>query len=104
VAYLEHGFRKVLHLRLRDAAHHDMTVDLYDLGDNKNAVAALNDERICASGAGALELGVPNKTHLYPPEYLLYFAKGRYLVFLNARDDAAELVRRFARQLVSAIR
>lgn len=101
--YIAHGLRKLLHVRMRDAEQRVLTLDVFDLGSPANAAAALADEGICAPGAKPVDVGVPAKVHHYPPEYLLYLVKGRFLVYLAATDELADVVRALARQTAAAI-
>jgi len=101
--YIAHGLRKLLHVRMRDAEQRVLTLDVFDLASPANAAAALADEGICAPGSKPVDVGVPARVHHYPPEYLLYLVKGRFLVYLAATDELADVVRALARQAAAAI-
>lgn len=101
--YLQHGMRKVLHLRLVDRQRRVLTADVFDMASPANAAAALADEGICAPGADTVDVGVPARVHHFAPEYLLYLVKDRYLVYLSATDELAGVVRAFATQLAGGV-
>ncbi|MCP4149512.1 MAG: hypothetical protein GY757_17325 [bacterium] len=97
IVYLNHGFREVKHIVLKNNKNDSITLDIYNMGTQKNATAAFADKAICPKGFVIKDIGTPLKTYRYEPDILLYFVKGKYLVFLTLNNDAAEkLLMQFA--------
>jgi hypothetical protein len=112
--YIKYGFHSVAHIVLKKGAaplaqenpknQDTITLDLYELGSAENARAAFNDEAICSPGFSEKNIGTVCKTYHYEPDYLIYFIKGKYLVYLGLSNDAlAETLTQFAAELYNAL-
>ncbi len=105
IIYINHGFREVTHLVLQDPKKNSVTLDIYDMVNSNNAQAAFDDEMICPKGDVKINVGTQCKSYAYPPEYLLYFVKDKYLVSLAVSDDTlAETLRQFSTSLYQDLR
>ena len=105
IVYLDHGFREVTHLVLNDQKKTTITLDIFNMGSSENALAAFNDEAICPKGYVEINIGTTCKSYQFSPEYLLYFVKNKYLVYLIVSDDAVtETLRQFATSIYQALR
>lgn len=112
--YIKHGFHSVTHIILKKGAapptqespknQDTITLDIYELGSLENAKAAYADEAICPPGFIEKNIGAACKTYHYEPDYLIYFIKGKYLVYLGLSNDAlAETLMQFAGELYNAL-
>jgi len=100
VAYLEHGFVELFHAEYADGSGGEITLDVFTMGSAPQARGALEDERVCPA-AGAPLAPVPSgRAFRFPPDYFIYFASGRRLVYLHVNDDRLGLaLDRFAGQV-----
>jgi len=97
IAYLEHGFRELVHREFLDACNRRVTYDHFTMETAEQALAALADPRIAPAGGKALLLGHPNLGYKFPPDYFIFMVLDKSLVYLHVDDDAlAETLDRFA--------
>lgn len=112
--YIKYGFHSVAHIVLKKEAapptrespknQDTITLDIYELGSPENAKTAYADEAICPPGFIEKNFGAASKTYHYEPDYLIYFIKGKYLVYLGLNNDAlAETLNQFAGELYNAL-
>ncbi len=112
--YLKHGFRSVIHILLKKGAplptqenpnvQDTITLDIYDMGAPGNAKTAYADAAICPPGFIEKNIGTAGKTYHYEPDYLVYFIKGKYLIYLGLSNDAlAETLNQFAAEIYNAL-
>jgi len=108
--YLKHGFLSVIHILLKKGAasptqenpnaQDTITLDIYDMGSPGNAKAAYADTAICPPGFIEKNIGTACKTYHYEPDYLIYFIKGKYLIYLGLSNDTlAETLTQFAAEI-----
>jgi Family of unknown function (DUF6599) len=88
VVYINHGFQAVVHIVFEDKNKNSITVDIFDMGNTKNALSAYADELICPSGYETIPIGAGAKSYHFEPDYFIDFAKGRYLVYCHVNNDA----------------
>ena len=88
VVYIKHGFRAVVHIVFEDKSKNSVTVDIFDMGNAKNALNAYEDESICPGGYERIPIGAGAKSYHFEPDYFLNFVKGRYLVYCHVNNDA----------------
>jgi hypothetical protein len=97
VAYLEHGFREMVHGEYDDGNGNAVVLDIFFMASPEQAQSALNDERICPPAGTPLGPGFTGMAHRFPPDYFLYFCQADRLVYLHVSNDAlAETLKRFA--------
>ena len=84
---MNHGLRETTHIVLQDDAGNQLTVDIYDMGTRQNASDAFNDEEICPAGFSAVAPGTECKAYHFEPDFILYFHKSKYLVYLGTNND-----------------
>lgn len=103
--YIKHGFHSVAHFVLKITNTKDtITLDIYNLGTPENAKAAYADEAICPQGFNEKSIGFTCKTYHYEPDYLIYFIKGKYLVYLGLSNDTLiETLNQFAGEIYNAL-
>lgn len=95
--YIKHGFREVTHIILKDNNKNSITMDIFDMGTPKNAAAAFADEAVCAPGFTKIDIGTASKSYHYEPDFIIYFIKGKYLVYLTLNNDTlADSLKQFA--------
>lgn len=105
VVYVEHGFRELTHLELKNSAQVTITVDIFNMGTAKNAAAAFGNENICPSGFTIKDIGVGSRSYHYEPDYYMYFVKRKFLVYLAVDDDThAGALTGFAREIYKEIK
>ena len=92
LAYLKHGLRETTHLVLHNGEGSTITLDIFDMGTVENAHAAFGDEVLCPPEFSMAASVVAGKAYHYPPDYFLYFAKNRYLVYLNTDNDVLRTI------------
>ncbi|MEW6367242.1 MAG: DUF6599 family protein [Acidobacteriota bacterium] len=102
VAYLEHGFQRLSHTSLKNAAGHRIVVDSFEFSSPEQAQAAFADEAICPAGYVALEVrGSQCKVYNFSPDYVLCFAAGNRMVSIRTNNDEhARAVRELASGLL----
>ena len=103
--YIKHGFQAVSHMILADGKQNSITLDIYNMGTPENAAATLADETICPEGFSKMNIGTGSKSYHYEPDYLIYFVKGKYFIYLALNNDAlAEILRQFAAEIYRDIK
>lgn len=103
--YIKHGFRRVSHTILKQGTKNTITLDIFDMGTPKNAVAAFADEAVCAPGFTPIDIGTVSKSYHYEPDFIIYFIKGKYLVYLTLNNDTlADLLKQFAAMLYKELK
>jgi len=104
LVYLDHGLRETAHARYRNPTGDELVVDIFDMGSRENAEAAIRDEEICPAGFEPCGIGAGCRTYSYPPDFLMYFQKDRYLVFLSTTGDSlANQVKEYAAAIAAKI-
>lgn len=88
VVYLRYGFSAVAHTVFADKNKNLITVDIFDMGNDRSARNAYADESICPSGYDRISIGVEAKAYRFEPDYFIYFVKGPYLVYCHVNNDA----------------
>ena len=88
VVYLKHGLRETSHMVYRDRTGTTLTVDIYDMGSFENAQPAFENEDICPPGFMDCSAGEGCKAYSYEPDFLLYFYKSKYLVYVSTNNDS----------------
>ena len=74
------------------------------MGTSENALAAFNDEEICPSEFIVCDIGTECKAYFYEPDFLLYFPKSKYLVYINTNNDSLrKAVEMYASRINSSI-
>ena len=100
VVYINHGFQAVIHIVFEDKNKSSITVDIFDMGNAKNALSAYADELICPGGYETISIGVGAKSYHFEPDYFINFVKGRYLVYCHVNNDAlSRLLTAYARTI-----
>lgn len=103
--YIKHGFREVTHIILKDKTKNSITMDIFDMGTPKNAAAAFADEAICAPGFTKIDIAAGSKSYHYEPDFIIYFIKGKYLVYLTLNNDTlTDLLKQFASNIYKELR
>ncbi|MBT4482162.1 MAG: PEGA domain-containing protein [Candidatus Latescibacteria bacterium] len=87
LVYLDHGLRETTHAVYRNEEGNELVVDIFDMGTPNNAEAAFNDDEICPEGYNSCNIGSACKSYNYEPDFLIYFHKSRYLVFISVTND-----------------
>ena len=90
LAYLKYGLRETTHAVFRDGRDNMLTIDIFDMGSPENARSVFSDEEICPPGYEPCEAGTGCKAYRYEPDYLMYFHKARYLVFVSTTNDSLQ--------------
>lgn len=104
ISYINHGLVKTTHVIFEESAGNTITLDVFDMGKSENAKNAFDDESICPSDPVKENIGEECKTYLYKPDYLLYFHKSKYLVYLCADNDSLKSrVKSLAKEAASNI-
>jgi len=104
LVYLRHGLCGTTHVLFRDDGGDEIVLDIFDMGNPVNAERAFRDEEICPAGFETLDIGGGCKSYHYEPDFLLYFHKSRYLVFLSTTSDSLrETLVSYAREVESRI-
>ena len=104
IVYLEHGLKETTHALYRNADGDEIVADIFDMGSRGNAEEAIHDEKICPPGFKPCGIGAKCKTYAYAPDFLMYFIKGRFLVFLSTTNDFLEdKVKDFAATIAAEI-
>lgn len=88
LVYLRHGLLEITHAVYRNSGNVSITLDVYDMGSPEDAVAAFDDTEICPEDHGTAEIGAPCKTYHYEPDYILYFHRSRFLVYVATDNDS----------------
>ncbi|MCX6583842.1 MAG: hypothetical protein NT166_27010 [Candidatus Aminicenantes bacterium] len=112
--YIKHGFHSVTHIILKKETttaalenpknQDTITLDIYQLGSAENAKAAYADEAICPPGFSEKNIGAACKTYHYEPDYLIYFIKGKYLIYLGLSNDTlTETLTQFAEEIYKTL-
>lgn len=102
--YIKHGFREVTHMVLKDSRQNSITLNIFDMGTPGNAAAAFADKAICPEGFIKVNIGTMSKSYRYEPDFLVYFIKGKYLIYLALSNDAlAEMLKQFAGEIYKEI-
>ena len=100
VVYINHGFRAVVHIVFEDKIKDTVTVDIFDMGNAKNARDAYADPSICPAGYTIIPIGAGAKSYHFEPDFFIYFIKGRYLVYCHVNNDAlSSLLTAYARTI-----
>ncbi|NIM15335.1 MAG: hypothetical protein GTO45_25440 [Candidatus Aminicenantes bacterium] len=100
VVYVNHGFRELTHMVFKDSEQNTITLNIFNLGTPENAKAAFADEAICPNGYTEINIGTVSKSYHYEPDYLVYFIKGKYLVYLSLSNDTlSEKLTTFASEI-----
>ncbi len=103
--YIKHGFQAVAHMVLKDRERNSITLDIYNMGTPENAGATLADETICPGGFSKINIGTVSKSYRYEPDYLIYFVKGKYFIYLALNnDELAGILRQFAAEIYRDIK
>lgn len=103
--YIKHGFRQVTHMVLKDKMKNSITLDIFDMRTPKNAAAAFADEAICAQGFTKIDIGTGSKSYHYEPDFIIYFIKGKYLVYLTLNNDTlSNLLKQFAAKIYKELK
>jgi len=103
--YIKHGFHQVTHIVLKDNERNSITLDIFNMGTPGNAAATFADEAVCPQGFTEVNIGTVSKTYHYEPDFLVYFVKGKYFVYLAVTNDALkENLVRFAADIYRAIK
>ena len=92
LANLAHGLRQTTHMVFRDDSGDQLTVDIFDMGTRENALEAYNDDKICPTEYIPGDIGTACKAYHFEPDFLLYFHKSKYLVYLNTNNDTHQNV------------
>jgi hypothetical protein len=104
VVYVKYGFRDLTHMVFKDSEQNTITVDIFNLGTRENAKAAFADEAICPNGYREINIGTVSKSYRYEPDYLVYFIKGKYFVYLSVSNDTlSEKLTTFASDILKNI-
>ena len=104
VVYLNHGLHETTHIVFKDSTGNQLTVDIFDMGNRRNAREAFNDEEICPSGFSAGAPGTESKEYHYEPDFLLFFHKSKYLVYLGINNDnLRKILEDYASEIYSRI-
>lgn len=90
LAYLKYGLRETTHAAFKDDYNNMLTIDIFDMGSPENAHAVFSDEEICPSRYEPCRTGTGCKAYHYEPDYLMYFHKARYLVFVSTTNDSLQ--------------
>ncbi len=102
--YIKHGFHEVTHMVLKDNMKNSITLNLFDMGTPENAAAAFDDEAVCAPGFTKIDIGTGSKSYRYEPDFIIYFIKGKYLVYLTLNNDTlSDLLKQFAARIYKEI-
>lgn len=88
LVYLRHGLRETTHAVYRGRGADTLTLDIYDMGSPEGARAGFDDPEICPAESERIEIGVPCKACRYEPDYLLYFHKSAFLVYIATNNDS----------------
>ena len=100
VVYVNHGFRAAVHVVFEDENRNVVTVDIFDMGNAKNAQDAYANESICPGGYAIIPIGAGAKSYHFEPDFFIYFIKGRYLVYCHVNNDGlSRLLTAYARTL-----
>jgi hypothetical protein len=103
VVYIEHGFQKLAHREFSNPNKRIITFDHFTMETAAQAVAALADERIAPAGGSPLPLQVPNKAYRFPPDYFIYMALDKSLIYLHVDDDTlAKTLDQFAADILQS--
>jgi hypothetical protein len=103
VVYLEHGFQNLVHREFANSDKRIITFDRFTMETVAQALAALVDERIAPAGGSPLPLPVPNKAYRFPPDYFIYLATGKRLIYLHVNDDSlAAILDQFAADILQS--
>ena len=104
VVYVEHGFRELTHLELKNSAQESITLNIFNMGTAKNAAAAFANQNICPAGSSTKDIGTATKSYHYEPDYYMYFIKGKFLVYIAVDNDAqAGMLTGFAAEIYKEI-
>ena len=104
LVYLDHGLRETTHAVYRNEERNELVVDIFDMGTPENAEAAINDEKICPEGNDVCDIGSACKSYNYEPDFLIYFRKSRYLVFISVTNDLLkEAIMKYADTIANTI-
>ncbi len=87
-AYLAHGLRRTTHALYRSVGGSELVLDIFDMGVRDNAEEAIADPEICPADFDPCGIGAECRTYSYPPDFLMYFQKGPFLVFLSTNNDS----------------
>ncbi len=87
LVYLQHGLRETTHQIFQDNERIRITVDIFDMGSPKNARDAFNNEEICPQNFITCDIGAECKAYNYEPDFLLYFIKSKYLIYMSINND-----------------
>lgn len=87
LVYLDNGLRLTAHALFRHTDGSELVVDIFDMGNSEQALKAFNDEMICPAGFETIDIGEGGKTYNFSPDYMLYFHKANYLVYLSTTND-----------------
>ncbi len=105
VIYIEHGFRELTHLELKNSTGVTITLNMFNMGTAKNAAAAFENENICPAGATIKDIGAHSKSYHYTPDYYMYFVKDKFLVYLAVdNDNLAAALTGFAAEIYKEIK
>jgi hypothetical protein len=69
--YIKHGFSEVTHIVLKDSSKNTISLDIYDMGTQKNAKEAFADETICPEGFTGKNIGTDAKVYHYEPDFFI---------------------------------
>ena len=88
VVYIKYGLTETTHAVYNDEHLNSITVDIFDMGTTGGAASVFGDEEVCPPGYDECGAVVNCKAYHYEPDYLMYFHKSRYLVYLSTTNDS----------------
>jgi len=92
VVYIKYGLTETTHAVYNDEYLNNITVDIFDMGTTAGAASVFGDEEVCPPGYEECGAVVNCKAYHYEPDYLMYFHKSQYLVYLSTTNDSLRTV------------
>jgi hypothetical protein len=86
--YLKYGLSETTHIVYRDDRSHEITVDIFTMGTPEGAEKIFNDVEVCPLGYDTCEAGNGCKTYHYEPDFIMYFHKSKYLIYVATNNDS----------------
>ena len=104
LVYLKYGLKETTHTIYHSSEGDMLTIDIFAMGTTENAINAMDDEEICPDGFIPYEIGVECKVYHYEPDFLMYFRKSSFLVYISTSNDSLRnSVESFARKIENNI-
>lgn len=92
VVYIKYGLTETTHAVYNDQHLNSITVDIFDMGTTGGAASVFGDEEVCPPRYEECGAVSNCKAYHYEPDYLMYFHKSRYLVYLSTTNDSLRTV------------